>query len=159
MPSYEYECANCKYYTEIMQKLSDAPLRKCPSCGKNTLKKLVSAPVFRLKGAGWYETDFKSDKEGKRNLAEKEKEPQAEKKEEAAKGTEAKAADTPADAKAPETKASETKASETKSTEKGSTDAKSSSASRRSVHSTRRVVKSPTAKSRPKSRSAPRKHR
>jgi putative FmdB family regulatory protein len=151
MPSYEYECANCKYYTEIMQKLSDAPLRKCPSCGKNTLKKLVSAPVFRLKGAGWYETDFKSDKEGKRNLAEKEKEPQTEKKEEA-KGTEAKAADTTAETKAPEAKVSETK-----STEKGSTDAKSSSASRRSVHSTRRVVKS--SKSRPKSRSAPRKHR
>jgi predicted nucleic acid-binding Zn ribbon protein len=52
-----------------MQKISDAPLTRCPSCGKKRLKKLVSAPVFRLKGAGWYETDFKSDKEGKRNLA------------------------------------------------------------------------------------------
>ncbi len=69
MPFYEYECQSCKFYTEVMQKISDAPLRKCPSCGRNTLKKLVSAPVFRLKGSGWYETDFKSDKEAKRNLA------------------------------------------------------------------------------------------
>ena len=75
MPFYEYECENCKFYKEVMQKVSDPPLRKCPSCGRNKLKKLVSAPVFRLKGAGWYETDFKSDKEQKRNLAEKEPEP------------------------------------------------------------------------------------
>jgi putative FmdB family regulatory protein len=68
MPFYEYECPACKYYTEVMQKISDAPLTKCPSCGKRGMKKLVSAPVFRLKGAGWYETDFKSDKENKRNL-------------------------------------------------------------------------------------------
>src|SRR5471030_45694 len=78
MPFYEYECANCKFYKEVMQKVSDAPLKKCPSCGKNALKKLVSAPVFRLKGAGWYETDFKSDKEKKRNLADKDPEPKKE---------------------------------------------------------------------------------
>jgi putative FmdB family regulatory protein len=75
MPFYEYECQSCKFYTEVMQKISDAPLRKCPSCGKSTLKKLVSAPVFRLKGSGWYETDFKSDKEAKRNLASERDEP------------------------------------------------------------------------------------
>jgi putative FmdB family regulatory protein len=74
MPFYEYECASCKFYTEVMQKISDPPLEKCPSCGKKALKKLVSAPVFRLKGAGWYETDFKSDQEGKRNLAGAERE-------------------------------------------------------------------------------------
>jgi putative FmdB family regulatory protein len=68
MPFYEYECQACKFYTEIMQKISDAPLRRCPSCGKQRLKRLVSAPVFRLKGGGWYETDFKSDQEAKRNL-------------------------------------------------------------------------------------------
>src|SRR5215475_13165796 len=68
MPFYEYECQACKFYTEVMQKISDAPLTKCPSCGKRALKKLVSAPVFRLKGGGWYETDFKSEKENKRNL-------------------------------------------------------------------------------------------
>jgi putative FmdB family regulatory protein len=69
MPFYEYECQSCKFYVEEMQKISDPPLVKCPSCGKRTLRKLVSAPVFRLKGSGWYETDFKSDKEDKRNLA------------------------------------------------------------------------------------------
>lgn len=73
MPFYEYECQDCKFYTEVMQKVSDEPLTRCPSCGKRRLKKLVSAPVFRLKGGGWYETDFKSDKESKRNvLADKE---------------------------------------------------------------------------------------
>lgn len=69
MPFYEYECGNCKFYSEVLQKISEAPLRKCPSCGKNAFKRLISAPVFRLKGSGWYETDFKSDKEAKRNLA------------------------------------------------------------------------------------------
>ena len=69
MPFYEYECQSCKFYAEVMQKISDPPLAKCPSCGKRTMQKLISAPVFRLKGNGWYETDFKSDKEGKRNLA------------------------------------------------------------------------------------------
>jgi putative FmdB family regulatory protein len=69
MPFYEYECENCKFYQELLQKVSDPPLEKCPSCGKKKMKKLVSAPVFRLKGGGWYETDFKGDKENKRNLA------------------------------------------------------------------------------------------
>src|SRR6516162_3387910 len=74
MPFYEYECQACKYYAEVMQKISDTPLTKCPSCGKRALKKLVSVPVFRLKGSGWYETDFKSDKEARRNLHGAEKE-------------------------------------------------------------------------------------
>ncbi|RYZ63273.1 MAG: zinc ribbon domain-containing protein, partial [Proteobacteria bacterium] len=68
MPFYEYQCRACGAQTEVLQKISDAPLRKCPDCGKNQLQKLVSAPVFRLKGAGWYETDFKSDADRKRNL-------------------------------------------------------------------------------------------
>lgn len=75
MPIYEYQCSHCRYYLEIIQKISDARLRKCPSCSRNTLQKLVSAPVFRLKGSGWYETDFKSDQEKKRNLAGADKEP------------------------------------------------------------------------------------
>jgi len=74
MPFYEYECQACKYYAEVMQKISDPPLTRCPSCGKRALKKLLSVPVFRLKGGGWYETDFKSDKETKRNLHGPEKE-------------------------------------------------------------------------------------
>ena len=74
MPFYEYECPHCSYHDEVLQKITDKPLSKCPSCGKKGLKKLMSAPVFRLKGSGWYETDFKSDKENKRNLAGAEKE-------------------------------------------------------------------------------------
>jgi putative FmdB family regulatory protein len=74
MPFYEYECPNCSYRDEVLQKIGDKPLTKCPSCGKKGLKKLISAPVFRLKGSGWYETDFKSDKENKRNLAGADKE-------------------------------------------------------------------------------------
>src|SRR5687767_11352475 len=74
MPFYEYECPNCGYRDEVLQKINDKPLKKCPSCGKKGLKKLMSAPVFRLKGSGWYETDFKSDQENKRNLAGAEKE-------------------------------------------------------------------------------------
>src|SRR3954467_1730444 len=74
MPFYEYECPHCGYDEEVLQKISDKPLTKCPSCGKSGLKKLISAPVFRLKGSGWYETDFKSDKENKRNLAGADKE-------------------------------------------------------------------------------------
>jgi putative FmdB family regulatory protein len=74
MPFYEYECPNCGYRDEVLQKITDKPLKKCPSCGKTGLKKLMSAPVFRLKGSGWYETDFKSDKENKRNLAGADKE-------------------------------------------------------------------------------------
>jgi putative FmdB family regulatory protein len=108
MPFYEYECQACKYYAEVMQKITDTPLTKCPSCGKRALKKLVSVPVFRLKGSGWYETDFKSDKENRRNLlgAEKEeakaesKPPAAEAKPAAAEAKESKDAK-PAPAKTP----------------------------------------------------------
>jgi len=74
MPFYEYECPHCGYRDEVLQKISEKPLKKCPNCGKSGLKKLMSAPVFRLKGSGWYETDFKSDKENKRNLAGADKE-------------------------------------------------------------------------------------
>jgi len=68
MPIYEYQCTKCHHHLEALQKFSDKPLRECPECGKHTLKRLMSAPMFRLAGSGWYETDFKSDKENKRNL-------------------------------------------------------------------------------------------
>jgi len=71
MPIYEYECQKCGHTLEALQKLSDKPLRECPECGRHQLKRLVSAPMFRLAGSGWYETDFKSDKEPKRNILEK----------------------------------------------------------------------------------------
>ena len=67
MPIYEYECGNCGHSLDALQKISDSPLRKCPECGRMKLRRLVSAPKFRLKGEGWYETDFKS--ENQRNLA------------------------------------------------------------------------------------------
>lgn len=67
MPIYEYQCESCGHALEALQKLSDAPLTECPECTKPTLKKQISAAGFRLKGGGWYETDFK--KSGKKNLA------------------------------------------------------------------------------------------
>ena len=60
MPIYEYECKACGHRQEAIQKMSDDPLVDCAACNKPELKKLVSAPAFRLKGGGWYETDFKS---------------------------------------------------------------------------------------------------
>lgn len=67
MPIYEYQCQSCGKRLEKLQKISDEPLAECPECGgKDTLKKLISAAGFRLKGAGWYETDFKSGK--KKNI-------------------------------------------------------------------------------------------
>jgi putative FmdB family regulatory protein len=77
MPIYEYQCDKCHHHLEALQKMSDKPLRECPECGKHTLKRLVSAPLFRLAGSGWYETDFKSDKESRRNLAGKDEAPAA----------------------------------------------------------------------------------
>ena len=70
MPIYEYRCQSCGHELDALQKVSDEPLADCPSCSQPALKRLISAPAFRLKGSGWYETDFKSDKEKKRNLAE-----------------------------------------------------------------------------------------
>ncbi len=70
MPIYEYRCAECGHEMEKLQKISDAPLTDCPACGKPGLQKLVSAAGFRLKGGGWYETDFKSG--AKKNIAKSE---------------------------------------------------------------------------------------
>jgi putative FmdB family regulatory protein len=67
MPIYEYECQACGHRQEAIQKMSDDPLVECPVCHKPELKKLISAAAFRLKGGGWYETDFKDGK--KKNVA------------------------------------------------------------------------------------------
>jgi putative FmdB family regulatory protein len=152
MPFYEYECDNCKYYVELLQKVSDEPLRKCPSCGKNAMKKLVSAPVFRLKGSGWYETDFKGDKDNKRNLA-VDKEPES-----------ASSDEKPAAAsseKATEAKPAETKAAEPKVAAGGSRASGSrkpaASASRASAASKSRSKAPPArAKAKPKAKPAAR---
>jgi len=148
MPFYEYECQACKYYTEVMQKITDAPLTKCPSCGKRKLKKLVSAPVFRLKGAGWYETDFKGDKENKRNLVGADKEePKSE-----AKPAEAKEAK-------PEAKdAKESKESKDSKDTKESRVTEPKSGARRSAAS-RRAGKAPHRKPKAPARKAGRKGR
>ena len=68
MPIYEYQCQSCAHRLEALQKVSDAALTECPECHKDALKKLVSAASFRLKGGGWYETDFKTG--NKKQLAE-----------------------------------------------------------------------------------------
>lgn len=60
MPIYEYRCQSCNHELEALQKMSDPELRDCPHCGQPQLQKLISAAAFRLKGGGWYETDFKS---------------------------------------------------------------------------------------------------
>jgi putative FmdB family regulatory protein len=71
MPIYEYKCVECDHQLEKLQKISDDPLTDCPECGKPSLKKMISAAGFRLKGGGWYETDFKTG--GKKNVAESDK--------------------------------------------------------------------------------------
>ncbi len=69
MPFYEYQCTACGHQHEELQKITDGALRKCPVCGRSALRRLMSAPAFRLKGSGWYETDFKGDKDRQRNIA------------------------------------------------------------------------------------------
>jgi len=115
MPFYEYQCKSCDHELEAMQKVSDAPLRKCPHCGKSQLQRLMSAPVFRLKGGGWYETDFKGDKDNQRNLADR---PEADASKES-KDTDAAAKEKGKDEKGKEGK--EAKAAETKPSEAPST--------------------------------------
>lgn len=102
MPIYEYRCQSCAHELEALQKLSDQPLVDCPSCGQASLKKKVSAAGFRLKGGGWYETDFKS--KNQKNLAGERK-----------------------DASKGEGKASESKASDTKSSDKSASAASGTS--------------------------------
>ena len=63
MPIYEYECLSCGKRTEVLQRMSDAPLAACPNCG-GEVKKLISAPAFQLKGSGWYATDYGGKKGG-----------------------------------------------------------------------------------------------
>lgn len=109
MPIYEYACTHCQYAFDELQKISEAALVHCPKCGEPSLRKLLSAPKFRLKGQGWYETDFKTG--NKRNLhGESEKTGKA--KDAEPKKTESKPShDAPS--KSPAKKASDTKASTT----------------------------------------------
>lgn len=68
MPIYEFACAECGHGFERLQRLSDPDPEQCPACAKPAVKRRLSAPSFRLSGSGWYETDFKGDKDKRRNL-------------------------------------------------------------------------------------------
>jgi putative FmdB family regulatory protein len=71
MPIYEYQCSACGHTLETLQKISEPPLTTCPACNVEALQKLISASAFRLKGGGWYETDFKTG--NKKNVAQSDK--------------------------------------------------------------------------------------
>jgi putative FmdB family regulatory protein len=90
MPIYEYQCAACGHRFETLQKISDKPFSTCPDCGKDALTKLMSASAFRLKGGGWYETDFKTG--NKKNVAEADKKPKTDTKTDTKKDTAGKTA-------------------------------------------------------------------
>jgi putative FmdB family regulatory protein len=68
MPIYEYKCSECGHFMDALQGVNDSPLEVCPECSEKSLKRLISAPNFRLSGEGWYETDFKTG--SKKNIAE-----------------------------------------------------------------------------------------
>lgn len=69
MPIYAFECAHCGHSFDRLQRLSDPDPSDCPACGQAGIRRQLTAPSFRLAGAGWYETDFKKDGDRKRNLA------------------------------------------------------------------------------------------
>lgn len=71
MPIYAFECTACGHRFERLQRLADADPSQCPECEAASVRRQLTAPSFRLAGAGWYETDFKKDGDKKRNLAEK----------------------------------------------------------------------------------------
>ena len=85
MPIYEYRCQHCGHELEKLQRMSDDPLKDCPDCEQPELKRLISAAGFRLKGSGWYETDFKKDNQrnlhGDKEPAKKDDKPAAKKSE------------------------------------------------------------------------------
>lgn len=70
MPIYAYKCASCGFAKDVLQKLSDAPLSVCPSCGAPTFHKQVTAASFQLKGTGWYVTDFRNEGTGGKTAGE-----------------------------------------------------------------------------------------
>lgn len=110
MPIYEYACTNCEHAFDELQKISEAALVHCPKCGEPSLRKLLSAPKFRLAGKGWYETDFKTG--DKRNLAGDSDKSDVKSDDKPAKKADDKSVDKPA--KKTEPKPSSTKPSSTK---------------------------------------------
>jgi len=113
MPIYEYACVSCDHHLEALQKISEDPLVFCPECGEESLRKMVSAAAFVLKGSGWYETDFKNS--GK----EKPKDAKASDGQPASKNA--------SDTKSGEGASGDTKSSDSKSSESKSVSSKSTS--------------------------------
>ncbi|HEY6130759.1 MAG TPA: zinc ribbon domain-containing protein [Halioglobus sp.] len=113
MPIYEYQCQACHEQLEILQKISDQPLLDCPKCGEPALKKMVSAAAFRLKGGGWYETDFKTG--NKKNLVTGG---------DTASGGDKSTASSASESKSGESKSSENKAGDSKTSNSKSGDSK-----------------------------------
>ena len=118
MPIYEYRCSSCGHELEKLQRITDAPITDCPACEKPALKRLISAAGFRLKGSGWYETDFKKD--NKRNVVESTPE-----------GGEK------SSGKDGDSKSSESKSTESKSSDSGKKDSKSETGSKKKPESSR----------------------
>ena len=113
MPIYEYACASCDHHLEALQKISEDPLVFCPECGEESLRKMVSAAAFVLKGSGWYETDFKnSGKEKPKDAKASDGQP---------------ASKTSSDTKSGEGASGDTKSSDSKSSESKSVSSKSTS--------------------------------
>jgi len=112
MPIYEYRCGECGFQKEFLQRMSDAPLKDCPECGKPALVKLLSAAGFQLKGTGWYATDFKNSSAKPAAKTDKSTGKPAEK-----------SADKPAEAKSAEASASTSTKETPKSDAPGSTGA------------------------------------
>jgi putative FmdB family regulatory protein len=94
MPIYAYRCQECGFDKDVLQKISDAPLTDCPSCGKPAFKKQLTAAGFQLKGTGWYVTDFKGGNTGGKSASAQAAAPAAE----AAPAASAVASDAPASA-------------------------------------------------------------
>ena len=113
MPIYEYACVSCDHHLEALQKMSEDPLVFCPECGEESLRKMVSAAAFVLKGSGWYETDFKnSGKEKPKDAKASDGQP---------------ASKTSSDTKSGEGASGDTKSSDSKSSESKSVPSKSTS--------------------------------
>ena len=128
MPIYEYACASCDHHLEALQKISEDPLVFCPECGEESLRKMVSAAAFVLKGSGWYETDFKNSGKEKPKDAKASGEQSASKTSSDTKSGEGASGDTKSsDSKSSESKSSESKSSESKSSESKSESSKSTS--------------------------------
>ena len=113
MPIYEYACASCDHHLEALQKISEDPLAFCPECGEESLRKMVSAGAFVLKGSGWYEPDFKnSGKEKPKDAKASDGQP---------------ASNASSDTKSGEGASGDTKSSDSKSSESKSVSSKSTS--------------------------------